>query len=359
MPSAPANTSSSAVKFRFIAIGIALLCGLLATFLVNQYLQTTILKISGGQMVPTIAARANIPAGAALQAGMITTQNIPKAYLHFRAIPASDAGVALGQTIRNPIAAGQPVLWTDLDLESSLSLDQRLKSGDRAITIPITQVTGINGLIRPGNRVDLVAVIPEPDPHSAAGSSKTQLVAKTFLQNVTVLALDRELDQPDLLISSSQGGDAKSPANAVKVPDSNKKLPTTATLKVTPSQANLVAMIIRISPIQLVLRGRSDIVVEPVLDLAMGSVTSGSIFQTPNIVPPPADGFPTILEGGVNRGSAFWPNQPTDTTPRPEIQDVIRQLLEQRKSRGLPIPPELMKYVDPKSAPATPPPAPK
>ena len=56
----------------------------------------------------------------------------------------------------------------------------------RAISIPVNDITGVAKLVKPGDRVDLIAVID-------FGGDKTNKLAKTILQDVVVLATGRRI----------------------------------------------------------------------------------------------------------------------------------------------------------------------
>ena len=56
----------------------------------------------------------------------------------------------------------------------------------RAVSIPINDITGVAKLVKPGDRVDLIAVLD-------LGGEKTNKIAKTVLQDVTVLATGRRI----------------------------------------------------------------------------------------------------------------------------------------------------------------------
>ena len=93
----------------------------------------------------------------------------------------------------------------------------KLRRGTRALTIPVDRVKSVNGLIRPGDRVDVIAIVPARGP---AGP-----VARTILRDIEVLAL----------------GSATDELGATPAPDA--AVAATATLEVTPSQADLLALI--------------------------------------------------------------------------------------------------------------------
>lgn len=95
----------------------------------------------------------------------------------------NDIEIAVGQVAAAPIKKGEQVLQTKLLLpgpETGLSME--VTPGKRAITIPIDDMRGVSRLLRPGDRIDLVAALD-----SGRGADQKREV-RTILQDVVVLA---------------------------------------------------------------------------------------------------------------------------------------------------------------------------
>jgi pilus assembly protein CpaB len=95
----------------------------------------------------------------------------------------TDPEAAVGQVAAAPIKKGEQVLQTKLLLpgpETGLSLE--ITPGKRAITIPIDDMRGVSRLLRPGDRIDLVAAMD-----FGKGAEQRREV-RTILQDVVVLA---------------------------------------------------------------------------------------------------------------------------------------------------------------------------
>src|SRR5690606_28208414 len=95
----------------------------------------------------------------------------------------------------------------------------------------INDVAGISGLIQPNSRVDVLVTLRD----RIAGEEAQ--VAKLFMENMRVLSVGTEVQR---------GLDGK-PINA-----------TTATLEVTPTEAERLAVAMNQGTVQLVLRGYGD-----------------------------------------------------------------------------------------------------
>ena len=91
----------------------------------------------------------------------------------------------IGRITSADIASGEPVLPAKLISKDTKTLS--IPDGYRAMTLPITGITGVGGFITPGARVDILTVVPK----SIEGSSDSnEQLSKILMQNVKVLASD-------------------------------------------------------------------------------------------------------------------------------------------------------------------------
>ncbi len=93
------------------------------------------------------------------------------------AIRADDA--PYGQTIKTALAAGQ--MLTKANLRTDSVLETLVPQGHQAMAIAVDDVSGVGGLLRPGDRVDVTA--------SFRRSDKDKPAALKLLGNVLVLAV--------------------------------------------------------------------------------------------------------------------------------------------------------------------------
>jgi pilus assembly protein CpaB len=133
--------------------------------------------------------------------------------------PGKPADGLAGAVVREAIAAGEPITGERLIRRGDHGfLAAFLAPGRRAITIAIAANPLLNGLVGPGDRVDLIRTMPPP---TQVGQRKPKPpVSETLLHDVKLLALDQRLDD--------HPGDFPTPH--------------TATLEVTPKQAEMIAL---------------------------------------------------------------------------------------------------------------------
>lgn len=190
-----------------------------------------------------IVAR-DVPSGAALTGDDLRYDVWPKSAAGERLAvrkPGEDTKAAfVGMIARRPLAEGEPVsAATTFRPEASGVLAGMLGPGMRAISIAITNPTAVSGFITPGDRVDVVLAtdIKKADEGGPALESGSGLLlrfgAETVLADLRVLAIDQQI---------TRGRDG--------APIQGK----TATLEVTPKQAEVLTVAGMMGNLQLSLR---------------------------------------------------------------------------------------------------------
>ena len=179
---------------------------------------------------PVVVAAKDIPAGAALDKASLEVKQWPAVAVPKDAMASLD--VAVGRVARVPVFVGEAIVPGRLARAGTApGLEARITPGMRAMSVRINDVAGMSGLVQPNSRVDVLVSLRH------AGMNASEEVAKLFLENMRVLSMGSRTTRDD-------SGDP-TPA-------------TTATLEVTPEQAEKLAVAMRQGMIQLVLRGFDD-----------------------------------------------------------------------------------------------------
>ena len=188
-------------KALIIAIGAAAL-GLVLLLLYKQRFEA---EASGGVPVRVLIAVQDIPLGAALSENMMGYRLIPQAYLEDRFIRYSDVRRIIGVRVSNGLRANQTVMWTDLATASDArrDLSSLVSTGMRAITVRADITNSFGGLLRPGDRVDVLGTL------SRTGGENDR-VTIPLLQNVLVLAAGRDTggEAQRQTVNGTAGGNA-------------------------------------------------------------------------------------------------------------------------------------------------------
>ena len=236
---------------------------------------------SGGETAPAASAKPPAPTGPhvlvatrALPVGTIVTadafryQPWPKELVEAAyfikpdgATPTGPGGIGtedatkelLGTVVRNPITAGQPLTKGALVFPGDRGfLAAALGPGMRAVTVPVSALTGVAGFVFPGDRVDMVLT----QNVAGQGTGDTLKVSETIVRNLRVLATDQR-SQP---IKDEKGNTVVSEYKLV-------------TLEVTPRLAEKIAVAQTIGTLSLSLRALADDAAELEQALASGSVS--------------------------------------------------------------------------------------
>ena len=99
----------------------------------------------------------------------------------------------IGSPLRSMVRKGDILTWRDFKevfTKVNTGLPAQTRSGWRAISIPVSQVSSVSGLIRPNNFVDVIGTFHFPD---AKGDASLDTVTMTILQRVKVLATGTDI----------------------------------------------------------------------------------------------------------------------------------------------------------------------
>jgi len=164
---------------------IAIVIASVGAFLVWMYLSRFEAEASGGQKVGVLMALRTVEPGAILKDEDIGERWIPQAYVESRAIRIADRQRVVNLRTAAPLQAQQALMWTDIIVQNDDKryLSGLVQSGMRAVTIHAEGRA--QSLVRPGDRVDVLATLPQP-------GSNEHRAGVVLLQNVLVLARSSE-----------------------------------------------------------------------------------------------------------------------------------------------------------------------
>jgi pilus assembly protein CpaB len=137
-----------------------------------------------------------------------------------------------GTVSRAPLVEGEPLTEAKfVHSESANFLAATITPGNRAISIPVSAETGAGGFILPNDRVDVIMT------REIEMGGTTQVETATILRDVRVLGIDQIVRQEE---------------------DQQSVVAKTATLEVTPAEAELVAQAEGLGTLSVALRALGD-----------------------------------------------------------------------------------------------------
>ena len=128
-----------------------------------------------------VAAR-DLAAGTVLHNDMLASREVPARYAPASAVHAGDHEALYGQVLLVSMKAGEPVLATAIDYPAD-GFSTRVRHGIRALTIEVDEVNSVSGMLRPGDRIDLLFSTRSPLP----GQNGTD-ISRPLMQDLPVLA---------------------------------------------------------------------------------------------------------------------------------------------------------------------------
>lgn len=156
----------------------------LAAFMIYNYItsQEQAMKEKYGQETAIVVAKRNIPELAEITESMIEVDKKPKSFVEPGTATKKEEVVGFIAMI--PIAKGQQITLNKIvQAGIKTGLSKQVSPGKRAVAIPVDDNTAVNRLLKPGDRIDLMATIDPPG--GAKGSQMTKIVA----QDLPILAV--------------------------------------------------------------------------------------------------------------------------------------------------------------------------
>jgi pilus assembly protein CpaB len=186
-----------------------------------------------------LVAKRALPVGTIITADAVGYQLWPKEMVQdaYFVDGEADMNQLLGTVVRHPITAGEPVTQGALVYPGDRGfLAAALGPGMRAVTISVSEKTGVGGFVFPGDHVDLMLT------QTVNGADGQNLKAtETILKNVRVLATDQKTQ-------TTTDDNGKTEVTAFR----------TVTLEATPKVAEEIEVAQTIGTLSLSLRSLAD-----------------------------------------------------------------------------------------------------
>lgn len=237
-----------------IAGAFALAAAILTIVLLNQERQRLAseaeekLESFQENTVEVVFAKTDIASGRLISEDMIYTKLVAK-----NALP-NDAATSIARVIDRTAATSfkkdsvitlGKLAWPT---NSETTLAMKTPIGKRAITISVDNISALLGMIKPGDYVDALGLIPLPA--EVEGKQSAQPATVPLFQNVLVLAVGSQLSAS----VQDEAGLRRKPAESPAPKDSAPLI----TLSLSPEEANILAFVQEQGKIRLILRSPGD-----------------------------------------------------------------------------------------------------
>ena len=207
--------------------------------LLTWFLYATTKAPHSEKMIAITAAARDMPAGTRLRQTDLKSVRVPEKDVPKAAI--LDEKMALDRPLLFPVGANEAIISNKVaSAAGAEGLPALIEVGKRAVSVPITDSSGVAGMIQPRAHVDVLFTKP---------GSMSEAVTTTILEDIVVLAMGRVTE-----VSNT------SAAAATTAITTTAARPTTqaATLLVTPEQARKLELAKNQGKISLALRNPLD-----------------------------------------------------------------------------------------------------
>ncbi|MDD5465662.1 MAG: Flp pilus assembly protein CpaB [Candidatus Omnitrophica bacterium] len=242
---------------------IAVVCGIAAIILLNLYLRKREVEIWDKMrqqeqralaakpkvtMGVVLVAKREIPVQTPITAEDLTFKQVPVEYIQPGAVTSLEQ--VIGQIASGPIGAEEQILSTKLLPPGNVgkTLSEITPEGKRAVTVSVDNLSSIAGLLKPGDYVDIFALIALPKKATPQAKEEPGPRLISLFQGIQVLAMGNEL-----VISKNKTKESSTAAAA-----------QTVTFALTPQEAALLSFVQEHGKIKLALRSSQDTKVEAV-----------------------------------------------------------------------------------------------
>jgi pilus assembly protein CpaB len=180
------------INANWLLLAAAVALGLGAAHFSNRLLERRMAELEkaaqrGTETVEVVVAQRDLERGEALSGDTMAVRSVPKEYVHDSAVRPAEFESFERQRLAAPLKRGEVLLEVHAEGNGTNVFSALLKKGSRALTFEVDSVNSISGMLRPGDRIDLM--------YSTRGSANGTDVTAPLLSNVTVLATDQRVSK--------------------------------------------------------------------------------------------------------------------------------------------------------------------
>ena len=276
--------------------------------------------------VAVVVAKFDLVAGESLGPDNMAVRSIPADLVPGSAVRPEQFDTHVGARLVRPMRSGETLIAEIAQPAEPAGLASRVRQGIRALTLAVDEVSSVSGLLRPGDRVDLLFSARIQDG-SAPGQGE---LTRVLVQDVPVLATGKQV--------SVRGEDT--PARGY----------TSITVELGPEDAKRVVAAQRAGRLTAMLRhpdDRAPVSAGPVdLNALLGLPTPSPRISAP---PRPMHGGPEIITGGM--GPLAGLKERSESAARPPEPSPDGQASPQRRTPATPqSAPQVTPQVTPQAA---------
>src|SRR4051812_15911541 len=177
-----------------IALGAAVILGLVAVIIANAYLGGRERQAYAAGTTKVAVATAPLAYGTNITPDKVRFVDYPNTSIPPGAFTTSQQLMPVGKrrVALMPIALNEPILKDKISAEGQgASISALLPDGMRAATVRINDVSGVAGFIQPNDHVDVLI------PRTMPGDDRASEVTDVLLQNARIIAMGQHAKDAD------------------------------------------------------------------------------------------------------------------------------------------------------------------
>lgn len=179
------------INRNWLLLAGAIALGGIAFVLSNKAINSRITEIEeeaarGKTMVRVVVANRALGAGELIDSSVVSVREIPLEFVNKTTIVPDNYEMVDGQALQVDVQRGEPLLTSYTASRGGEVFAAAIKTGRRALTLEVDEINSISGMLRPGDRIDLLLTARPPE--ASPGGSAGREITFPMLSNVEVLA---------------------------------------------------------------------------------------------------------------------------------------------------------------------------
>jgi pilus assembly protein CpaB len=180
------------INSNWLLLLVAGALGIGAVYMSNSMLKNRMAELEeearrGQEMVDVVVGKRDLAPGDTLDADSVAVRQMPKAYVHEAAVRPNQFDAYANQRLAAGLKRGEVLLPSLAEGQAAGVFSSTLTKGLRALTFEVDAVNSVSGMLRPGDRIDLI--------YSASAAGGGLETTAPLLSNVSVLATDQTLSR--------------------------------------------------------------------------------------------------------------------------------------------------------------------
>lgn len=278
------STMSSVSGKKLLIIAVA--CGVLAALLGWLYLKAKESQYRAAYqparqvMVSVIVPKLDIGKAQSLTPENVAVMDVPRDYLPSNAVMAQDWPRLEKRMTIQPLQKGRPISWDAIEQDGVSRFSENVQLGKRIKTVKVSKINSFDGMLRPGDKIDLLGTFNATDIGMQEQLNYSNEVVINVLEDIEVLAAGRE---------DAKGRKYENYYDR-STPDGFNMNFSTLSLMLTPAQVARVELAEKAGELVAVLRHPKDS-----SSASLGQVTVASLLD-----PLPAETVDVVLDADGN-----------------------------------------------------------